>query len=446
MAKPKSTADIKVPANLIDQVIGQKKAVEIIRKAARQRRNVLLIGDPGCLVADERVVLADGTITKIGEIGTRHLQPINVKVQTGRGRKTDTATVFHKYFNQPIIEVITETGKSIKGTYNHPISVASRKYIGKRSYKFQNFRTHQAISGISDFYAPSTEWKRLDEIKLGERVAVVSGITCAKTSYIDTHFFARKRKGPGPKFHGKLPKKVTPSLAALFGYIVGDGWIDTNRARLGFVVAEGEFDILEPLISTVKENFGITPPITKRRLPNRKVMLKYVDISNRDIYPNLKFLGQKRVPSTIFGSGNEVAAAFLKWLFTADGTVYDNGRGRRGIGLKSKNLELLRDVQMLLLRFGIHSSIIDANGSPNNAPQLTIRRGYDIIKFGEKIGFACRKKIDILERLSKEALLFARVRGQRTEKVVKIIKGGFADVFDIEVPQTHRFIANLIIS
>ncbi|MDE1857207.1 MAG: ATP-dependent protease LonB [Candidatus Micrarchaeota archaeon] len=43
----KSTADIKVSDKLIDQVIGQQNAVEIIKKAAKQRRNVLLIGSPG---------------------------------------------------------------------------------------------------------------------------------------------------------------------------------------------------------------------------------------------------------------------------------------------------------------------------------------------------------------------------------------------------------------
>jgi len=42
-----TTADIPVPENLSDQVIGQDKAVEIIKKAAIQRRNVLLIGLPG---------------------------------------------------------------------------------------------------------------------------------------------------------------------------------------------------------------------------------------------------------------------------------------------------------------------------------------------------------------------------------------------------------------
>ena len=43
----KSTADLKIPKQLIGQVIGQDEAVEVIKKAAKQRRHVLLIGEPG---------------------------------------------------------------------------------------------------------------------------------------------------------------------------------------------------------------------------------------------------------------------------------------------------------------------------------------------------------------------------------------------------------------
>jgi len=41
------SGDIKVPEKIIDQVIGQGEAVEIVKRAAKQRRNVLLIGEPG---------------------------------------------------------------------------------------------------------------------------------------------------------------------------------------------------------------------------------------------------------------------------------------------------------------------------------------------------------------------------------------------------------------
>lgn len=42
-----TTKEIAVPKLLIDQVIGQEHAVEVIKKAAQQRRHVLMIGSPG---------------------------------------------------------------------------------------------------------------------------------------------------------------------------------------------------------------------------------------------------------------------------------------------------------------------------------------------------------------------------------------------------------------
>ncbi len=42
-----STTDIKIPESLVDEVIGQDEAVAVARKAADQKRHVMLIGDPG---------------------------------------------------------------------------------------------------------------------------------------------------------------------------------------------------------------------------------------------------------------------------------------------------------------------------------------------------------------------------------------------------------------
>jgi len=42
-----NSGEIDVPDKIIDQIIGQKEAVETVKKAAKQRRNVLLIGEPG---------------------------------------------------------------------------------------------------------------------------------------------------------------------------------------------------------------------------------------------------------------------------------------------------------------------------------------------------------------------------------------------------------------
>ncbi len=42
-----STKDIEVPKQLIEQVIGQEHAVEVVKKAANQRRHVMMLGIPG---------------------------------------------------------------------------------------------------------------------------------------------------------------------------------------------------------------------------------------------------------------------------------------------------------------------------------------------------------------------------------------------------------------
>src|SRR3989338_1370224 len=43
----KSTKELQVPKKLVDQIIAQDRAVSIIKKAAKQKRHVLLIGTPG---------------------------------------------------------------------------------------------------------------------------------------------------------------------------------------------------------------------------------------------------------------------------------------------------------------------------------------------------------------------------------------------------------------
>lgn len=42
-----TTAEIEIPQSVVEQVIGQEQAVEVIKKASQQKRHVLLIGEPG---------------------------------------------------------------------------------------------------------------------------------------------------------------------------------------------------------------------------------------------------------------------------------------------------------------------------------------------------------------------------------------------------------------
>src|SRR5206468_12586153 len=212
------------------------------------------------------------------------------------------------------------------------------------------------------------------------------------------------------------------------GYVLGDGWV--QRYRVGFTVADGEKDILKTLCNISFKLFGINPKVSSRKGPNRNVQLSEGVIHSQDVAYNLATLKNKRVPALILRSGDSVVSPFLRWLYEADGTVFSSKRGCGAIGLKAKNIELLRDVQILLLRFGIHSRIIE------NA--LLTRRGESILKFARKIGFASNKKRIRLANLEARAKRLRRLTGQRNERIVAIYNREPADVYDIEIPRTHR--------
>ena len=374
----------------------------------RPDMHLLLIGDPGCLVAGERIALGDGTIARIGSLGEKHLQKISQPLLTGQGYKRTTAKRFHVYRKQKIMELVTESGKSIKGTFNHPLLV---------------------VNGMK------REWKQLNEIHPGERVAVVPRIPCTKTALVETGWKKEPRRF-GSRSNARLPKALDADIAGLLGYVLGDGWV--RRTCVAMDVNTEEEDLIPLLVSIIQKKFDIAPSVRVRKKQNRKP-ITIVECNSVDVASNLSFLKEKRVPELVFQSGNRVAASFLSWLFEADGCVFSKGCGKRAIQLKSSEPELLRDVQMLLLRFGVHSCVIDRN--------LAVRRAQSIRCFAKSIGFQSAKKKGKLGKLVADCKRLHHEHGKElSERVVLVRPAGAADVFDVEAPPEKRFIANGIIS
>ena len=85
-------------------MFGGVRKIVTDRSVKRGDIHILLCGDPGCLVGDERIILGNGSIIKMKDLGEEHLQKINIQVLTGEGgKKRDYAKIFHAYKNQPII-------------------------------------------------------------------------------------------------------------------------------------------------------------------------------------------------------------------------------------------------------------------------------------------------------------------------------------------------------
>ncbi len=274
--------------------------------------------------------------------------------------------------------------------------------------------------------------------------------------YKKTNFVSIKKSSGKLKENLRLPEKVTPSLASLFGYIIGDGHVHKNGYRIFCYVNEGERDILSLLQSLWKENFNIDCAVRTNNRPRESVIqekkgirkvrstqpLHILEINSRLVSFNLKSLLEKRVPQVIFESPLKVISTFLRWLFEADGCTFHTGRGKTSVQLKSASSTLLHEVQLLLLYFGIQARIIGDN--------LCIRRSRDLNLFAQKIGFVSRKKKEKLSRTIEGAAQKndqqKRKAAQQYEKIASIQPYKVMDVYDVEVPRGHQFIANGMVS
>src|SRR3989338_5252697 len=390
--------------------------------------HVLLIGDPGCIVGNSQVALLYKGMEQIKNIGIKHLQPIKEVVTKMRKDNTekpyDFATVFHHYKKQPVLKVITETGKEVICTYNQP------------------FLTKEG-------------WKRADELLMEEKIRVMPKIPNLISKLCPTGFVQVEKKN-GRLKDVLLPEFFTPELASLCGYLIGDGNIHSSDYRVTCYINNEETDLIEQLSGLWKSTFNVEPAIiTANTNPTTKTIedsngllrefistqqINIMEIYSRQVAQSLSFLANKKVPQQIFKSPKKVVADFISWLFEADGCSFGNGRGRTSVQLKSRTLDLLKDTQLLLLYFGIQSRIIEDN--------LCIRRSRDMELFAKHIGFKSikkKKKLELVLEVIKNRSDYQKRKVQRYEKVVKILPVGISDVYDFEVPISKMFIANGIV-
>lgn len=132
-----------------------------------------------------------------------------------------------------------------------------------------------------------------------------------------------------------------------------------------------------------------------------------------------------RAPAVVFALEESLVALFLRRLFARCGHVSPLSDGRRQIGLWTKSPRLARDVQHLLLRFGV---LVRRNGS-----RLAITEARSVALFAARIG------------LGEPAPPACVATGQPEiywDEIVSIKALGVKPVYDLTIPQTHNFVAD----
>ncbi|MEG3978286.1 replicative DNA helicase [Microcoleus sp. herbarium8] len=270
--------------------------------------------ESGCLTGDSLVTLADSGL----EVPIRDLVGKSGFAVWGLNSDTlkqEKAIVTNAFCTgvKPVWEMTTCLGNSITATGNHK-------------------------------FFTSDGWKRLDQLKIGDRIATPRSIPCTEVQTMGN------------------------AELALLGHLIGDGCTlprhtiqyttrELDLAELVAHLAREVFgDLINPRIKRERDWYQVYLPASYRLAPNIKnPITKWLE--------QLKIFGlrshEKFIPCLVFTQLQESIALFLRHLWATDGcirTSKDNSH-YPSVYYGSSSEKLARGVRSLLLKLNINASL-----------------------------------------------------------------------------------------
>ena len=178
------------------------------------------------------------------------------------------------------------------------------------------------------------------------------------------------------------------NLAYLAGYVTGDGCISDNIIQ----IVEADPALFDDVLAEIGKHS--THKITRLDYDS----FRRGEVWDGGLVNSLRLFREPDVGSLCDNS----LANYLSGLFDAEGHVNLNSGG---IEFSNKSKELVDEVQQLLLRFGIHSSVSsqERDGKGNVGPyhKVSIYGGGDLERFWKHVGFRSKEKGGKLQKLVK---------------------------------------------
>ncbi|MFW5952631.1 MAG: LAGLIDADG family homing endonuclease, partial [Candidatus Natronoplasma sp.] len=307
------------------------------------------------------------------------------------------------------------------------------KLKSKEGYEIRLTEDHKMMTGEG--------WKEVQNIDRGDKVHIVNN----EIDFSDG---------------GSIEKGL------VLGWIVGDGQIKRSEDKVTLHFYDKDTEISEKYAEYVNDVIRETEgneeyEVGVQDIDRGEGSVKEQRVRSARLYEITERFGlnenKLQVPDDIFKSSEDTAVGFLRGLFTADGSVQGTPEKGVSVRLSSSELSLLKEVQQLLLTFGIPCKIYeerrekgekelpDGKGGKKN---YDIKAQHDLMiskenlyKFEEKIGFERedknRKLRNLLERYDE---------GPYSEDfkvtVDSIEYEGKEDVYDLTEPETHSFVGN----
>jgi ribonucleoside-diphosphate reductase alpha chain len=283
---------------------------------------------------------------------------------------------------------------------------------------------------------------------------------------------------PGDSVHiqnrkGGFGQHGSAEEGRVLGWLVGDGHLKDSEERAVLNFYDEDADVSGQFASDVNE-------VVREPVGNADYGVGVSDISRNDDYRGAQAVEQRirsarlyevaeevglteqklQVPDAVMRGSEEMARGYLRALFTADGSVQGNVEKGVSVRLASVDPDFLKEVQQLLLNFGVAGKVYENRKEPGTTElpdgqggtkeyetegfhELVVVKD-NLVRFEEEIGFLLEYKNEALdERLSN----YDRgPYGERFEATVKSVEhDGNEAVYDLTEPDTESFVANGVV-
>jgi len=267
-------------------------------------------------------------------------------------RSVHASKLFHSG-DHPTLRLRTREGFELIGTGNHPALCLAD------------------VAGV-----PRLSWKRMENIAAGDRVVI------SRT----------------PRPLGARLAERERQTATLLGAFIAEGFISESRAGFNNI-DRGYF---ETVVAAYDAVVGGPRYLSSRRIASGSELLE-LDIQNLAALRRSP-LGEvegkakeKRIPDSVWRARGNLKRAFLQSLFHGDGSSSLLPRHTIQISYSTYSEQLARDVQLLLLEFGVIGRICRYE---KGEYKVVITNRRDARRFAGEVGFLGRKQEKLLRELS----------------------------------------------
>jgi adenosylcobalamin-dependent ribonucleoside-diphosphate reductase len=324
--------------------------VEGIRRHGIRNAAQNTVAPTGCLVAGTMIITDRGLlpIEALGDPNGPQWQDVDWVVASEGGPRR--ATKFYVNGVAHTLRLVTRQGYVLQGTDGHRIRVwENGKWV----------------------------WRRLDELKPGMRIPIVAGMI-GTPQRVELDIPANK----DPRCTDvRFPSHITPELAYLVGFFMGDGSLKQRSMRLS--VSDPE--LKEELVRRIREVFGVEPRLLQdprsRRLWSVEIHSKLlVEFWRKNGFnkiparPGHRGKGyQPHVPIKILQTNDpRIYGAFLAGLLDADGMIQ---RGHL-ISWSTTCREFHDQVKAMLLALGVLTTSDVQQTGISGAPLYRLRTAH----------------------------------------------------------------------